>query len=1139
MPAGTASTVEHDQMAPAPQPASLGEDATSVPTPRIAAVLHAAQVDDHFVDVIPGLADQSHAPDRLILLDATAAGDLEQALSRNPGLVDSLPATTVQRVIPGGWSRSALVEAALSLPPDVAAVWFLTGRTAPAPEALRHLRATLLGSPTTGLVGPKLVEWNRPNRLQRFGIQATRAGRLRISPRPGQPDQQQFDDVTDALAVPLDGLLARREVFGELGGPSLRLTEVASDLDLGWRAHLAGHRVVLAPKALVRVADRPEYPPTGATRRDARRVALARGGPFVAPVLAVWMVVTSLLLGLGFLVLKRPARAGRELADIGAVLDPWRPIAARWRARRTTRARRGDLRGLFVGGGATFRHGVDRLHEVIVPSTAPRSLEDLSSGDPLGIAPERGGLLRHPGLWAVAATTAVAVIAGRTLPSGLLGGHTHGFRGGELTGIRADAVTLWSSWWDGWHGPGLGTGSAGSAGMALLAALSWIRGHIPFVDAGPNPAGSALGIAVAAALPLAAASAYVSARVVSTRRWARALAALAWATSPVAAAALSGGRLAALAALVLMPLLGAGLIHLTAPRSRFAVVPATALVAAALAAVLPGTLVLVGLAGVAALIAGTSRVRGRAAGLIALTATAAAPTVLACWERPVRLLTGWGLLDTVGADDSPWRVALLAPPASGDWRAYAAAPLVLVGALGLIRGGRRPALAWGLAATALAGLAITLALPRVAVAVSAEGVDRTGWAGTGQLVMGLGLIGAALAGLEGLDLRALARRRGGLAAWPAVIVGTGASLGLAGLCAWTGFGTALRPALDPRPAVAIDQATGPAASRSLLITSSENGIAYAVRGREPGLPARDLADQGSSTLLDGVVDDLLADAPRPGADPAARLGDWAIGFVVVNAPVAGAVSRHLDSMSGLSRIGDTATAEVWRVDPGVDVGALGSPSRARLLTGGSAATVPVTGSHGATRTAVTAPETALLLLAEPRGWADHGIVTADGKALPLVIRADGRVAAQVPAGTTSLAIEVRPRHPVLAWTYLVLLALLAYLALPLGAPPRPAPQRPEPEPGAGTGRGPGQTSGGRTGSPSGEWTGAEHREGSATVSGEETGSVSGEAAEALSGEGTGVEHREGSGTAPGEGTTTAPGEGTGTAPDEPVPGGPA
>ncbi len=623
-------------------------------------------------------------------------------------------------------------------------------------------------------------------------------------------------------------------------------------------------------------------------------------------------------------------------------------------------------------------------------------------------------------------------------------------------------------------------------------------------------------------MPLAAASAYVSARVVSTRRWARALAALAWATSPVAAAALSGGRLAALAALVLMPLLGAGLIHLTAPRSRFAVVPATALVAAALAAVLPGTLVLVGLAGVAALIAGTSRVRGRAAGLIALTATAAAPTVLACWERPVRLHRlgparhrGCGRLAVAGcAAGAPClrRLACVCRGPAGPRRRPRAD-----------QGGRRPALAWGLAATALAGLAITLALPRVAVVVSAEGVDRTGWAGTGQLVMGLGLIGAALAGLEGLDLRALARRRGGLAAWPAVIVGTGASLGLAGLCAWTGFGTALRPALDPRPAVAIDQGTGPAASRSLLITSSENGIAYAVRGREPGLPARDLADQGSSTLLDGVVDDLLADAPRPGADPAARLGDWAIGFVVVNAPVAGAVSRHLDSMSGLSRIGDTATAEVWRVDPGVDVGALGSPSRARLLTGGSAATVPVTGSHGATRTAVTAPETALLLLAEPRGWADHGIVTADGKALPLVIRVDGRVAAQVPAGTTSLAIEVRPRHPVLAWTYLVLLALLAYLALPLGAPPRPAAQRPEPEPGAGTGRGPGQTSGGRTGSPSGEWTGAEHREGSATVSGEETGSVSGEAAEALSGEGTGVEHREGSGTAPGEGTTTAPG----------------
>ena len=187
---------------------------------------------------------------------------------------------------------------------------------------------------------------------------------------------------------------------------------------------MAGHRVALAPKAVVRLAERPEYPPAAATRRDARRVALARCGPWVAPALALWMAVTSLALSLGFLLLKRPSRALREFRDLGGVLDPWRPIAARWR----------------------FRGSLD----VIVPSSTPRfEGQDAAGEEPVLAAPESNQLLRNPGMWAVLVTIVAAAVAGRTLPKGILGGLTEGFRGGELTGIRATAADAWASWWDG------------------------------------------------------------------------------------------------------------------------------------------------------------------------------------------------------------------------------------------------------------------------------------------------------------------------------------------------------------------------------------------------------------------------------------------------------------------------------------------------------------------------------------------------------------------------------------------------------------------------------------------------------------------------------------------------------------------
>ena len=47
-------------------------------------------------------------------------------------------------------------------------------------------------------------------------------------------------------------MLVRRYVFDALGGFDRGFLAHGEDVDLGWRAHLAGHRVVVVPQARVR-----------------------------------------------------------------------------------------------------------------------------------------------------------------------------------------------------------------------------------------------------------------------------------------------------------------------------------------------------------------------------------------------------------------------------------------------------------------------------------------------------------------------------------------------------------------------------------------------------------------------------------------------------------------------------------------------------------------------------------------------------------------------------------------------------------------------------------------------------------------------------------------------------------------------
>ncbi|MFL6115977.1 MAG: glycosyltransferase family 2 protein, partial [Catenulispora sp.] len=69
---------------------------------------------------------------------------------------------------------------------------------------------------------------------------------------PGELDQEQHDGVRDVFACPGSCLLVRADLFATLDGFDPMITGPGEDIDLCWRAQVAGARVIVAPDARVR-----------------------------------------------------------------------------------------------------------------------------------------------------------------------------------------------------------------------------------------------------------------------------------------------------------------------------------------------------------------------------------------------------------------------------------------------------------------------------------------------------------------------------------------------------------------------------------------------------------------------------------------------------------------------------------------------------------------------------------------------------------------------------------------------------------------------------------------------------------------------------------------------------------------------
>lgn len=197
-----------------------------------------------FGEVLQSLVAQDYPALDIFVVDA--ASDIEVA----PRVHAVIPeAAVIPLVANQGFAKNANII--LDQPNLGQYVLVCHDDVALAPDCVRRLVEESLRS-NAGIVGPKLLDWNDPARILHVGLGADKTGRVSDLAEPGEIDQEQHDVVRDVFVVPGGVTLIRTDLFQALGGYDEVMVVRGEDLDLCWRAHAIGARVMVNPAAAAR-----------------------------------------------------------------------------------------------------------------------------------------------------------------------------------------------------------------------------------------------------------------------------------------------------------------------------------------------------------------------------------------------------------------------------------------------------------------------------------------------------------------------------------------------------------------------------------------------------------------------------------------------------------------------------------------------------------------------------------------------------------------------------------------------------------------------------------------------------------------------------------------------------------------------
>src|SRR5690625_3079006 len=536
-------------------------------------VLVVGRVDSPYLpQTLAALAEQTHPVGEVLL---GALGQDKDASTRDWDTLVAASGLEPDQVrvvpVPGAPTFGAAARRVLRTVQDGAAssaseptvrrrLWLLHDDSAPAPEALEHLLTAVDVSNSISVAGAKQVEWDDPDRLISVGARATRWGRRFTGIEDGEIDQGQHDGTDDVLAVGTAGMLIERGLWRRLGGPDPVLGPFEDGRDVSQRARLAGHRVVVVPRAVVRHAragyrgwrEEPDTPSD--TRRSfrARREAvlhlrLTSARALAVPFLALLALLAAPVRALWRVSAKELGLAVAELVAPLVVLSHPRAIGrARSRARRTRRLPQRRLRPLQATWGQVARLRRDRRMQAAAARRAARTPSELEIAERAAVARRRRITLGAVLLVAIVLSLLTVV------PTAFSGD----LIGGALLPVDASFTELWRAATSSWITAGDGYAGPPDPFLLVLTALSGLTG-------GPLgvPVGVTVTILLAAAMPLAALTGWFAAGAATRSVLLRAWASLAWALGPALLIGIGAGRLGAVVAHIVLPLAILGVVR--------------------------------------------------------------------------------------------------------------------------------------------------------------------------------------------------------------------------------------------------------------------------------------------------------------------------------------------------------------------------------------------------------------------------------------------------------------------------------------------------------------------------------------------------------------------------------------------------
>lgn len=451
--------------------------------PAVVVVVVASDPGDWFEESLISLAAQDYDNYSVVVVDASATEGVPDRVRK------VLPAAQVWRVL-AATSFAESVNHAVSKVEGVAHVLVCHDDVALAPDVLRLLVEEAYRR-NGGLTCPKLVRWDAPEKLLSVGLGADRLGVAHPLVETGELDQGQHDAAREVFLAPSAALLVRTDLWQALGGFDPALGSPGEDLDLCWRAQLAGARVVVAPHAHVRHLEaRASGLRSGSTgaapeldaQREANRLRTLWTCYSVWALLAV--VPVSVLFALaealwGLSHHKKSQDVALPLVALGSSLRQPRQL---WRSRRQAqhlrRARDISIWKAQSKGSARVRSLVrqrlERGHQLAWAASRAPSAHDAGGPQENGSSHRSAPRFSTPN-WQVTASVAAVVVAILLVGSrSALGQHLPLV--GQLPSTVGGVGGWWRSWWSGGGVAGLGSRALGLPGSFLLGLVGLLGG---------------------------------------------------------------------------------------------------------------------------------------------------------------------------------------------------------------------------------------------------------------------------------------------------------------------------------------------------------------------------------------------------------------------------------------------------------------------------------------------------------------------------------------------------------------------------------------------------------------------------------------------------------------------------------------